>query len=154
MFKNILVPFDYSEPAKRAIAAALEMADPGAVITLLEAANSPWIEDPTTAVAERMAGVVISDTERAAAVSHYWENMAARLEKVAADAQESADQDVTFKSKVMSGSPASIIVQYAKDNEADLIVMGRRGLSGVRELLGSVSHKVTRDANLPILLVK
>jgi nucleotide-binding universal stress UspA family protein len=45
--------------------------------------------------------------------------------------------------KVLIGSPAHEIVRYADDNDADCIVMGRRGLGNVTGLLmGSVSHKV------------
>jgi nucleotide-binding universal stress UspA family protein len=47
------------------------------------------------------------------------------------------------KTKVLVGSPAHEICRYAGENDADCIVMDRRGLGNVAGLLmGSVSHKV------------
>jgi nucleotide-binding universal stress UspA family protein len=47
------------------------------------------------------------------------------------------------ETKVLVGSPAQQIVEYAREHDADVIVMGRRGLGDVSGLLmGSVSHKV------------
>lgn len=55
---------------------------------------------------------------------------------------------------VKSGQPARTIVKLAQEHEADLVVLGSRGL-GDREgfLLGSVSHKVTSLATCPVLVV-
>jgi nucleotide-binding universal stress UspA family protein len=48
------------------------------------------------------------------------------------------------------GNPAKHIVHYCRDNDGDLIVMGRRGLGDIASLLmGSVSHKATRLAPRP-----
>lgn len=56
---------------------------------------------------------------------------------------------------VISGHPAKVIVETAEKTEADLIVLGTRGLSDLRgTLLGSVSHKVVNLADCPCLLVK
>jgi nucleotide-binding universal stress UspA family protein len=50
---------------------------------------------------------------------------------------------------------AEQIVQVAEDVEADLIVMGSRGLGGVRRaLIGSVSDSVIRHAHCPVLVVR
>jgi nucleotide-binding universal stress UspA family protein len=53
------------------------------------------------------------------------------------------------------GSPSRIICETAKTWEADLIIMGRRGISGLSELiLGSVSNYVTHHAPCSILIVQ
>jgi nucleotide-binding universal stress UspA family protein len=50
---------------------------------------------------------------------------------------------------------AEQLVQVAEDVEADLIVMGSRGLGGVRRaLIGSVSDSVIRHAHCPVLVVR
>jgi nucleotide-binding universal stress UspA family protein len=50
---------------------------------------------------------------------------------------------------------AQQIVQVAEDIEAGLIVMGSRGLGGVRRaLIGSVSDSVVRHAHCPVLVVR
>jgi nucleotide-binding universal stress UspA family protein len=55
---------------------------------------------------------------------------------------------------VKSGPPARTIVGFAKEHEADLIVIGSRGLGDVEGfLLGSVSHKVVGLAESPVLVV-
>ncbi|WP_163537006.1 universal stress protein [Gracilibacillus sp. YIM 98692] len=53
------------------------------------------------------------------------------------------------------GTPSKEIVRFANQNEVDLIVIGSRGLSGIKKLvMGSVSHKVTNNANCPVLVIK
>ncbi|MEB3103717.1 universal stress protein [Ferviditalea candida] len=55
----------------------------------------------------------------------------------------------------LEGNPAKMLAEYAKDNDCDLIVMGSRGLSSMKELfLGSVSHNVVQQAHCPVLIAK
>lgn len=57
--------------------------------------------------------------------------------------------------ELLQGSPAEIILNYAKEQGADVIVIGSRGLGGIREfVLGSVSHNVVQSARIPVLVVK
>ena len=61
------------------------------------------------------------------------------------------------KSKLMllEGLPGQMIVEFVKEYDADLVVMGSRGLSGLKELfLGSVSHFVVQKAPCPVFIVK
>ncbi len=60
----------------------------------------------------------------------------------------------TVRVFVKAGQPARSIVAFAKDHDADLIVVGSRGLGSVEGfLVGSVSHKVTGLAECPVLVV-
>ncbi|HSS63897.1 MAG TPA: universal stress protein [Gammaproteobacteria bacterium] len=55
---------------------------------------------------------------------------------------------------VKSGAPARTIVNFAKDRNISLIVLGSRGMGDVEGyLLGSVSHKVTSLAHCPVMVV-
>jgi nucleotide-binding universal stress UspA family protein len=73
------------------------------------------------------------------------------LDEIAAMA---ADVDVTVDGELLTGKPAKAIVDHAADRRADLIVMGRRGRSGVRErLLGSITERVLRRSGPPVLAV-
>lgn len=64
------------------------------------------------------------------------------LSSVEAVCREAGVEKVTRQ--VEEGSPAEIIVEFAKKAAVDMIVMGSRGLSDWRGILvGSVSHKVT-----------
>ena len=56
---------------------------------------------------------------------------------------------------VTEGDAADVILQCAKDQDADLIVMGTRGLSDLRGLfVGSVSHKVSHLAECSCIMVR
>lgn len=56
---------------------------------------------------------------------------------------------------VEDGDPAKRILEYAEKENADVIVMGARGLSGIEELLlGSVSHKVSHLAHCTCITVR
>ncbi len=56
---------------------------------------------------------------------------------------------------MLEGSPADAILEYAQKINADMIVVGSRGLSTFRGLLlGSVSAKLVRESKIPVLVVK
>lgn len=58
------------------------------------------------------------------------------------------------RSFIKSGQPARGIVAFGEEHDADLIVVGSRGLGSVEGfLVGSVSHKVTSLAECPVLVV-
>ncbi len=53
------------------------------------------------------------------------------------------------------GSPAKVILQAAKKEGADLIIVGRKGVSGLEQnLIGSVTHRVLRGSRVPVLVTK
>lgn len=56
---------------------------------------------------------------------------------------------------VKAGRPSRVIVKFAQDKEADLIVVGTRGTHSDKEgvILGSVSHRVASHAKCPVLVV-
>ncbi|MDE8702382.1 universal stress protein [Adlercreutzia equolifaciens] len=57
--------------------------------------------------------------------------------------------------KVLKGtSPADLIVNCAKDEDCDLIIMGSRGQGGVKGFLGSVSYAVTKESPMTVLIAK
>lgn len=154
-FTNVLVPFDGSDAARRALDAAIGVASDKASITLLQVADQPSVDDPTAVVAERMAGVKRSQDEVRQEVAQYWENVDESLERVAKEAVAQSDKDVEIRSVVKEGgNPALAITEYAKCNGIDIIVMGRRGLGSVRAAFGSVSQRVAHETDLPLLLVK
>lgn len=56
---------------------------------------------------------------------------------------------------VKGGRPSKVIVKFAQDKEADLIVVGTRGTHSDKDgmILGSVSHRVASHAKCPVLVV-
>lgn len=76
---------------------------------------------------------------------HTWETLAATL----------ADVPAVWKQVERRGYPASEIVDYAAEVDADLIVIGTRGRGGFASLvLGSTSQAVIHDAPCDVLVVK
>src|SRR5512140_1867412 len=56
---------------------------------------------------------------------------------------------------IAEGSPAPIVLQTARKVGADLIVVGRRGISGHEQnLIGSETHRILRGARVPVLVTK
>lgn len=62
---------------------------------------------------------------------------------------------ISYKTTLLHGEPGPAIVEYANKENFDLLVIGSRGLNVLQEMvLGSVSHKVVKRANCPVLVVK
>jgi len=75
------------------------------------------------------------------------------LKTATKEAKEAGVKDVT--SEIHSGDYANCIVEVANAANADMIVMGRRGLSNLKGFVtGSVSHKVSQRASCSVLTVK
>lgn len=64
-------------------------------------------------------------------------------------------KQIAYDIKILRGEPGPMIVEYANKETFDLVVIGSRGLNALQEMvLGSVSHKVVKRANCPVLIVK
>lgn len=60
-----------------------------------------------------------------------------------------------FQTVITEGNAAQSIVQYAKENDVDMIVMSTHGRTGIQHmLLGSVAERVVRTSPCPVLTVK
>jgi len=65
------------------------------------------------------------------------------------------ERGIDARSRLLVGAAATKIVAYADEIDADLIVVGSRGLGAIGStLIGSVSRKVLHDANRPVLIVR
>jgi nucleotide-binding universal stress UspA family protein len=77
------------------------------------------------------------------------------LELLRSYTQQATAADITTEFQQCAGSPGRTICRIARDWQADLIVIGRRGLSGLSELLlGSVSNYVLHHAPCSVLTVQ
>jgi nucleotide-binding universal stress UspA family protein len=64
------------------------------------------------------------------------------------------ESGLRYRMEMQDGRPASVIADVAEAVDADLVVVGRRGLGGVAELLiGSVSHELSHHCKRPVLLI-
>lgn len=157
MYKNILVPFDGSEPAQRALQAALEMGESNIPVdvTVIKVAPPMNFDDSTFEIAARMAGVPEIEPEVIQATrDNYNSEQRKSIQEQIQNFFASVPANIDIQIVVENGRPYEVICEYAKDNGIDCIVMGRRGLGAIRSALGSVSAAVLRGSDLPVLVVK
>lgn len=139
MFKHIMVAFDNSPHANRAMEKALALAEAnGALLELITVVHLPDYAGTIDEVDE-----MIRDGKKFYQGAH---------DRAAAEAQK---KGVKFTSKMLHGHIGETLVKYANDGGVDLIVMGSHGRSAVgRLLLGSVSNYVVKHAKCPVLIVR
>lgn len=66
-----------------------------------------------------------------------------------------AEEDVLLETAVVYGDPAEELIRFAQQEEIDVIVIGSTGKGFLkRKFLGSVSHKVVRDAKCSVYVVR
>ncbi|WP_435924054.1 universal stress protein [Paenibacillus sp. DYY-L-2] len=143
LFSKIVAAYDGSKAANKALDRAVELvkAAPGATLEVLHVFDFPRFY-----VAEGFAPVP-------AKVNQDFYELAEKTVQEAKSRLEEAG--VTAKVEMIQGAPAESILDYVNKNGADLIVIGSRGLGGIREfVLGSVSHNVVQHARIPVLVVK
>jgi nucleotide-binding universal stress UspA family protein len=69
--------------------------------------------------------------------------------------KKSAKKGIDFKSKIIFGSPTVEIEELSKKGKFDIIVIGSRGQSGLKEVfLGSVVNAIVHKSKIPVLVVK
>lgn len=136
MYDTILVPVDGSATSRRALHHALVLAaDAGATLHVL-------------AVAEPAANPL------AFGVDDVVEIEAAVGDLVEALREEGAARGVTVKTDVRRGQPAEMILAYAAEIDADLVVVGRQGASADPDAaFGRVAERVARKSSAPVVLV-
>lgn len=144
MFSVIVVGTDGSDTAATAVALAHELArQSGATLHLVSA-----YRDPAGSVAVAAAGAaMVADPSVSKAVL---EDVSRRvLEESAALAD-----DVQVQTHAMSGPAADVLLRVAEQVDADLVVVGSKGMRGAKRLLGSVPNSVAHRAACHVLIAK
>lgn len=138
MFERILVPTDGSEAVADVLEGVLDLAErTDATVHVLNVADTSRLSLTTTE-----AGVL-----------DLLEEHGAELAETAADRVRERGVDVV--TAVRQGEPAPTIVDYAADEECDLVVLPTHGRTGVARLfLGSVTERVVRQSEVPVLAVR
>lgn len=76
-------------------------------------------------------------------------------EAIAAAVTTAEGRDVPVETAVLEGRPYEEILEYAEEVDVDMIVMGTEGRSGLdRFMLGSVTERVLRTSDVPVLAVR
>jgi len=138
-YEKIIVATDGTEYAKKAINAAVDLAE-------LTGAS--------------LYGIFVSDVSNITPTSVEWEMVAENIKRESDAALEYVRErakaaQINYESVSLSGAAAQEIVQYANQISADLIVVGATGKKAFERLIiGSVSEKVLRNAKQPVLVVR
>ena len=141
MASSIVVGTDGSESADRAVREAIEIAvRDGARLHVVTAHPDPAMFRDRIASGATAVEVNLQDVA---------ESVGSRV------AQEAKERGIEVETYAEEGDPAEVILDVAKEQGADLIVVGSRGLSGIKRfLLGSVSAKVSEHAPCSVMIVR
>lgn len=136
--KNILVPLDGSKNSLRGLERAIYLA---------------------LSCQARITGVTVVGHLPVSGihnVSAWRKNWVKQAKKDLDKAKRIAARDgVDLREKICYGNPGSEIVKVASKNKADLIVIGARGMGGIKEtFLGSTSQYVAHKTKVPVVIVK
>jgi nucleotide-binding universal stress UspA family protein len=143
MYKRILIATDGSDKSKMAAQEGIDLAKAlGAEVLALNIVNEVVI-----ASAVRQLGSDRKEVE---------DKLMAGGKKAVDDIKKMGDaSSVKVDPIVRMGSPANMVIDVARNEGADLIVMGSHGESGASKLLiGSVVQKVLYWATIPVLVVR
>jgi nucleotide-binding universal stress UspA family protein len=139
MFRTILVGADDSGTAARAVRTAVELVKSlGGTLHVVTAYNPP---------SAHAAAVGALPQEYIDRVTDPADLLLAKLR------EDIAKEGVEARYHPAAGSPAEAIVRVADQVGADLIVVGNKGMKGVRRVLGSVPNSVAHQANCSVLIV-
>jgi len=99
--------------------------------------------------------IVVSPT-LASTVTNYRDYLAEKAQEMLDRVKESCEkQGIQLASKILDGSPASKIAEFAEEEKVDLVIVGSRGLGGMSEaILGSVANSIVHKSKVSVLVVK
>ncbi|MCL6460123.1 MAG: universal stress protein [Gorillibacterium sp.] len=139
MYKKILIAADGSAHSLRAADHAMKLAayNPQTLLEIVYVLDSEHVKTDVL-----LSWSMLDQTD-------------VRKERVREVEEKATKAGVKFQTTILQGDPGPALVKYANDNKVDLIVLGSRGLNTLQELvLGSVSHKVAKRADCPVMIVK
>lgn len=142
--KTILVPCDFSKQAVNAFRFAIDIArQSGGEVHLTHVIELPIMHDSVLMPVMSFEEVLLKELKDKSAVEY------AKLIKKYADPKDKVKTTTQF------GAPARMILSYIEENKIDLVIMGTKGASGVKEyVIGSNAEKVVRSSSVPVIAVK
>ena len=144
-FKRILVPVDYSVHSKNSLEYAAGLAERfGAKLDVVHVWDRPTYVPDTVVVVKEGESKSLADMIR--------ENAEREMREFLATAKLPTGVAVT--ERLLSGDPATTLVEELGKGEHDLVVVGTHGRTGITHLiLGSIAEKLVRSSPVPVLTV-
>lgn len=151
MLTKILVPYDGSKYSVKALTRAIELAhNLDSEILLFSVVNVGYISPPG------ILGLVKSKEEKAA-IKKWSKSVKTDTEKMLKNALKKCEsKGITASYIIAEGDVAGKILDFSKKRKISLIIIGSHGLHGIGKLktLGSVSRRVSENANCPVLIIR
>jgi nucleotide-binding universal stress UspA family protein len=146
-WKRIVVPHDFSPSANRAAALARDEAKThGGEMILLHVVDLPAGYGPETTL-------LVATNETPVGMREYAIRSATDHLRDLAERLEADGVDVSVFVRV--GKPVDEILRFASEHEADVIVMGTHGRTGLMHLIaGSVAERVVRGSPIPVMTIR
>ncbi|SEM51760.1 Nucleotide-binding universal stress protein, UspA family [Paenibacillus sp. cl141a] len=142
MFDKIMVAIDKAEITNKILDATIEIARNKQTPVTLVHVSQDYVSNGMTYVPENFLEEVLNEMEKAS------------LEQLQEAKSKLKSAGINPETIHLKGDPAHEILNYAWDTEQQLIIIGSRGLRGVKGMmLGSVSHKVSQLSSCPVLIV-
>ena len=141
LYRNIVIATDGSENSQRAISCGVEIAKlSGATVHALYVVDTPsMISETWTAGKEMVHELIIREGKK----------VLSKVKKII------EDSGVEVKEVLLEGYPSEEIINFAENNNMDLIVMGTLGKTGLeRFLVGSVAENVVRNSKVPVMVIR
>ena len=146
-YKTILVPYDGSDHAKKALVQAIDIAKSGENAKLYIAVVCNMISamgnfDQVSIAEGSLSTKLSADLER-------------QCREDLEEAAKTIPEDIPHEELYEVGSPGPVLLNMAEDKGCDLIVMGSRGLGPLKGIfMGSVSSYLVSRSKCPVLIVK
>ncbi|WP_459285187.1 universal stress protein [Paenibacillus vandeheii] len=142
MFDKIIVAIDKAETTNKLLDATIEIARNKQTQVTLVNVSQEYVSNGMTYIPENFLEELLNEMEKAS------------LEQLQQTKSKLISAGINTETVHLKGDPAHEILNYAKDTEQQLIIIGSRGLRGIKEMmLGSVSHKVSQLSSCPVLIV-
>ncbi len=153
-FKRILVPYDTSKLSIKALEKAIELSMVNQPkIFILHVINEIPLPIHYSKIESKDNEVTITPL-----VNKLHNEIKNEMIEILEEVKNTyAKQDVSITTEIKIGDPAEIIVDFTKQNNIDLIVMGSIGHKGISRMfkkLGSVARKVAEEVDCALLLVR
>lgn len=147
MFKKIIVPVDGSQSSWRALEEAMVVGKKFESELVVMTVTQPYNNAALLAVP--LDHNVLDKTNATL------QEVGTGVLNAAEDKTKEAAYPFKTSFRLEVGHPSERILEVCKSQEADAIVLGSRGLSGIAEFfLGSVSSKIAQYAKVPVLIIK
>ena len=150
MYKNILLPIDGSQPSLRAAQHGIELAKALSARVTTIIVTTPWAPQFAREPAVVVPGVVVPQAE------YDLRTEQAACDRLRVVTDEARSAGVAAKAlHVKHGDPHVAILDAARREGCDLIVMSSHGRRGLAELLlGSETVKVVTHSDIPVLVYR